>query len=40
LDRLAGILDQWATVTGRTGRIARSLGMTKELGESLSTVCI
>ncbi|HUW11941.1 MAG TPA: tyrosine-type recombinase/integrase, partial [Anaerolineae bacterium] len=37
---LAALLDGWAGVTGRTGRIVRSLGRGKRLGDSLSTIGI
>lgn len=39
-DRLAGLLDEWADVVGREGRIARSLGMSQDIGDSLSPVGI
>jgi integrase/recombinase XerD len=39
-DKLAALLDEWATVTGREGHIVRSLGMAQDLGENLSTVAI
>ena len=39
-DRLVAILNEWAAVTGREGHIARSLGMARRIGESLSGVAI
>lgn len=39
-DRLADVLNSWAGWTGREGRIARSLGMSQDIGDSLSPVGI
>ena len=39
-DKLADILDQWAGWTGREGYVVRSLGMSQEIGDSLSDVAI
>jgi len=39
-DRLAELLTLWASWTGKDGRIARSLGMSQDIGESLSEVGI
>jgi len=39
-DALMALLAEWAQLTGHKGRIARSLGMAQELGESLSPVAI
>ena len=39
-ERLVAILNEWAEITGRDGHIARSLGMARRVGESLSGVAI
>lgn len=39
-DRLAGALDSWGERIGREGFVVRSLGMNKELGDSISAVAI
>jgi len=39
-DRLANALDAWAAVVGGSGRVVRSLGRARELGEGMSTTAI
>ena len=39
-DRLANAISDWGGVVGGQGRILRSLGRSKELGESMSTVAL
>jgi site-specific recombinase XerD len=39
-DKLAAALDKWADVVGREGFVVRSLGMNRELGDSISAVAI
>ena len=39
-DRLANALDEWAAVVGGAGRVVRSLGRAKELGQQMSTTAI